>query len=115
MITIVNKGRDEAIVIMRGLSTDTKPTNVPNGSEFQCMDNGKTFPVKLVHWGNFGTMKAQYLLEVERLDRDRAGRPMTPLGEKLRYCLLLRHDFLTLLKRIRLRLRLLVKTGHMRP
>jgi hypothetical protein len=40
MITIVNKGRDEAIVIMRGLSTDTKPTNVPNGSEFLEMDTG---------------------------------------------------------------------------
>lgn len=46
MVTIVNKGRDEAIVKMRGLSTDlasNPPTNVPNGSEFQCMDNGKTF------------------------------------------------------------------------
>lgn len=42
MVTIVNKGRDEVIVKMRGLSTDNKPTNVPNGSEFQCMDNGKT-------------------------------------------------------------------------
>jgi hypothetical protein len=43
MITIVNKGRDEAIVIMRGLSTDTKPTNVPNGSEFLEMNTGKTY------------------------------------------------------------------------
>ena len=78
--------------------------------------NGRSFPVKLVHWGNFGTMKAQYLLEVERLERELAGKPpMTPLGERLRYGLLLRHDALTLLKRIRLRLRLLVKTGHMKP
>ena len=78
--------------------------------------DGRSFPVKLVHWGNFGTMKARYLLEVERLDRELAGKsPMTPLGERLRYGLLLRHDALTLLKRIRLRLRLLVKTGHMRP
>lgn len=77
--------------------------------------NGKTFPVKLVHWGNFGTMKAQYLLEVERLERDLAGKTTSPLRARLRYCLLLRHDFVTLLKRIRLRLRLLVKTGHMKP
>lgn len=42
MVTIVNKGRDEAIVKLRGLSTDSKPTNVPNGSEFLCMDNSKT-------------------------------------------------------------------------
>lgn len=34
---------------------------------------------------------------------------------KLRYCVLLRHDFLTLLKRIRLRLRLLIATGHSTP
>lgn len=77
---------------------------------------GKTFPVKLVHWGSFGAMKAQYRLEVLRLDRDLAGKPpLSQAGERLRYCLLLPHDFVTLLKRIRLRLRLLVKTGHMRP
>lgn len=72
---------------------------------------GKTFPVKLVHWGSFGTMKAQYLLEVERLERDMAGKPMDSLGAKLlygtglRYCTLLWHDGLTLLKRVRRRLR----------
>ena len=76
---------------------------------------GRSFPVKLVHWGNFGTMKAQYLLEAERLDRDLAGKPMKPLAAKLRYCLLLRHDGLTLLKRIRLRVRLLLSTGHSTP
>lgn len=43
MVTIVNKGRDEAIVIMRGLSTDDKPTNVPNGSEFLEMDTGSVY------------------------------------------------------------------------
>ena len=75
---------------------------------------GKTFPVKLVHWGSFGAMKAQYLLEVERLDRDLAGKPMRPLGARLRYCTLLWHDGLTLWKRVRRRLRLLIKTGQMR-
>ena len=43
MVTIVNKGRDEAIVKLRGLSTDSKPTNVPNGSEFMEMNTSKTF------------------------------------------------------------------------
>ena len=76
---------------------------------------GRTFPVKLVHWGNFGTMKAQYLLEVERLNRDLAGKPMKPLAAKLRYCLLLRHDAATLFKRLWLRARLLITTGHSKP
>ena len=76
--------------------------------------NGRSFPVKLVHWGSFGTMKAQYLLEVERLNRDLAGKPMTPLQAKLRYYTLLRHDAATLCKRVRRRLRLLIKTGQMR-
>lgn len=76
---------------------------------------GRVFPVKLVHWGNFGTMKAQYLLEVQRLDRDAAGKPLSSLSANLQYCFLLRHDFATLLKRIHLRIRLLVKTGHSRP
>ena len=40
---------------------------------------------------------------------------MKPLAAKLRYCLLLRHDGLTLLKRIRLRVRLLLSTGHSTP
>ena len=76
---------------------------------------GKSFPVKLVHWGNFGTMKAQYLLEIQRLNRDLEGNPMSPFAAKLRYCILLRHDFATLLKRIRLRVMLLIKTGHSKP
>ena len=76
---------------------------------------GEAYPVKLVHWGSFGTMKAQYLLEVQRLDRDLAGKPLSPLAARLLYCLLLRHDFATLLKRVRLRVRLFVKTGHSKP
>ena len=76
---------------------------------------GRTFPVKLVHWGNFGTMKAQYHLEVERLDRDLAGKTTSLFRAKFRYCILLWHDGLTLLKRIRLRIKLLIKTGHSRP
>lgn len=43
MITIVNKGLDEDYVKIRCLSTDTKPTNVPNGSEAFEMNTGKTF------------------------------------------------------------------------
>jgi hypothetical protein len=42
MITIANKGRDETFVKYRGLSTDTKPTDCPNGSEFFEMNTGKT-------------------------------------------------------------------------
>ena len=76
---------------------------------------GRTFPVKLVHWGNFGTMKAQYLLEVERLNRDLAGKPLSPFRARLRYCTLLRHDAATLFKRLWLRARLLITTGHSKP
>ncbi len=43
MVTIANKGRDETFVKYRGLSTDTKPTDCPNGSEFFEMNTGKTF------------------------------------------------------------------------
>ena len=80
----------------------------------------RAFPVKLVHWGNFGTMKAQYLLEVERLERDLAGkrldRPSARLlyGTGLRYALLLWHDGVTLLKRIHRRVRLFLKK-HLKP
>ena len=73
---------------------------------------GKAHAVKLIHWGNFGTMKAQYLLEVEKLNRSLAGKPMSSFGTKLlygtglRYSLLLWHDGATLLKRIRRRVKL---------
>lgn len=45
MITVVNKGRDEAIVKLRGLAADVSdaPTDVPNGSELFTMDDGKTY------------------------------------------------------------------------
>ena len=76
---------------------------------------GRTFPVKLVHWGNFGTMKAQYQLEVERLNRDLEGKTMSPFKSRLCYFILLRHDAATLFKRLWLRVRLLIKTGHSRP
>ena len=41
MVTIVNKGRDETIVKLRGLAADvaTAPTDVPNGSELFTMDD----------------------------------------------------------------------------
>lgn len=76
---------------------------------------GRTFPVKLVHWGNFGTMKAQYMLEVERLDRDLAGKQQNTLAARLlyhtplRYTTLLWHDGITLIKRIRFRARQLLR------
>lgn len=76
---------------------------------------GKVIPVKLVHWGNFGSMKAQYLLEVERLDRWLEGKTTTAWQAKFRYVTLLWHDGLTLIKRIQLRIKLLFTTGHMRP
>lgn len=76
---------------------------------------GRTFPVKLVHWGNFGTMKARYHLEVKRLDRDLAGKPISAFGAKLRYVAMLWRDGLTLLRRIRLRLKLLITTGNSKP
>ena len=68
-------------------------------------NRGKIIPVKLVHWGNFGTMKAQYLLEALRLKRDLQGKFTSRLGAKLRYLLLLRYDCATLVKRINRRLR----------
>jgi hypothetical protein len=43
MVTIANKGRDETFVKYRGLSTDDKPTDCPNGSEFLEIDTGKTY------------------------------------------------------------------------
>lgn len=76
---------------------------------------GRTFPVKLVHWGNFGTMKAQYHLEVEQLYRDMAGKTRSFYWKKLRYYTLLWRDALTFLKRIRLRIKLLITTGNSRP
>lgn len=82
---------------------------------------GKLRPVKLVHWGNFGTMKAFYLYEVERMDRASAGMAMDSRYAKLlygkrglRYYFLLWHDGVTLLKRIRRRLKLYLKTGRPR-
>lgn len=83
--------------------------------------NGRTFPVKLVHWGSFGTMKARYYLEIETLNRALAGEPVEALvgkplyGKRLRYFFLLWHDVVTLYRRLRLRAKLLITTGHMRP
>ena len=75
---------------------------------------GKELPVRLVHWGNFGTMKAQYLSEVRRLRRDLAGKPNTSLLDRLCYILLLPHDALTLWKRICRRLKLLYSTRQVK-
>lgn len=43
MVSVINKGRNEAILKLRGLSTDDKPVNVPNGSEFFEMDTKATY------------------------------------------------------------------------
>lgn len=40
---MITNNTDYSIQRLRGLSTDTKPVNVPNGSEFREMDTGKDF------------------------------------------------------------------------
>ena len=37
---MITRNTDYSIQRLRGLSTDTKPTDVPNGSEFREMDTG---------------------------------------------------------------------------
>lgn len=43
MISEVGKGRDVAVAVFRGLSTDDKPTNVANGAEFLEIDTGDIY------------------------------------------------------------------------
>ena len=40
---MITRNADYSIQHLRGLSTDAKPTDVPNGSEFREMDTGKKF------------------------------------------------------------------------
>lgn len=40
---MITRNTDYSIQRLRGLSTDNKPVNVPNGSEFREMDTGKKF------------------------------------------------------------------------
>lgn len=40
---MITRNADYSIQRLRGLSTDTKPVNVPNGSRFREMDTGKEF------------------------------------------------------------------------
>lgn len=40
---MITRNTDYSIQRLRGLSMDTKPTDVPNGSEFREMDTGKKF------------------------------------------------------------------------
>ena len=40
MVTDISKGRLFSVPMFRGLSTDDKPMDVPNGSEFYEMDTG---------------------------------------------------------------------------
>ena len=66
------RNTDYTIQRLRGLSTDTKPTDVPNGSEFREMDTGKTLctmrssvigrsSIKGWRWGGgSGTMKVTF-------------------------------------------------------
>lgn len=40
---MITRNTEYSIQRLRGLSTDTKPTDVPNGSEFREMYTGKDF------------------------------------------------------------------------
>jgi hypothetical protein len=52
MVTEISKGRDSTVPVFVGLSTDTKPTDVDNGSEFRALDTGKLyyFDAENVEW-----------------------------------------------------------------
>jgi hypothetical protein len=52
MVTDISKGRDSTVPVFVGLSTDTKPTDVDNGSEFREFDTGKLyyFDAENVEW-----------------------------------------------------------------
>ena len=68
-------------------------------------------PILLIHWGNFGTMKAFYLFECAKLCRKASGMPEKGFGWfllyrcRLLYALLHVHDLITLGKRIRRRIK----------
>ena len=71
---------------------------------------GKWEQVSLIHWGNFGTMKAFYLFECAKMRRKACGKPEKGLGWfllyrcKLLYVLLHICDLITLGKRIKRRI-----------
>ena len=71
---------------------------------------GQWRPILLIHWGNFGTMKAFYLFECAKMHRKAAGKPEKGLGWfllyrcKLLYVLLHICDLITLGKRIKRRI-----------
>ena len=77
--------------------------------------HGVWSPAILIHWGNFGTMKAFYLSEAAKVRWKLRGKTTTgPLWTllfrcKLLYCLLLVCNLVTLGKRIRRRVRILLK------
>ena len=69
-------------------------------------------PIKLIHWGNFGTMKAFYLTEASKARRLLKGKPPKGLvwtvlyRWKLMYYALHVCDLITLWKRIKRRIRI---------
>ena len=73
--------------------------------------NGEWRPIILIHWGSFGAMKAFYLFEAAKVKRKLSGQPnkgaaWTVLYRwKLLYCLLHVCDLVTLVKRIKRRVR----------
>jgi hypothetical protein len=75
-------------------------------------------PIILVHWGNFGTMKAFYLTEASAARRKLKGKPEKGLAWtilyrwKILYCLLHICDLATMVKRLNRRIR--KKLKHIR-
>ena len=73
--------------------------------------NGVWKPIRLIHWGNFGTMKAFYLVEAAAAHRKLLGKPAKGLAWivlyrwKLLYYVLHICDLVTLGKRIRRRIK----------
>lgn len=69
-------------------------------------------PIILIHWGNFGTMKAFYLFESAKARRKLAGKPEKGIAWALLYRMKLLYyalhicDFITLFKRVRRRIRI---------
>ena len=68
--------------------------------------NGVWRPIRMIHWGNFGTMKAFYLFEACAARRKLRGKPAKGLAWtllyrwKLLYCVLHVCDLVTLGKRV---------------
>ena len=76
---------------------------------------GEWRPVKMIHWGNFGTMKAFYLFEAAKAKRKLEGKPENGLAWTLSYRLKLKYyalhvcDLITLWKRVKRRVKIRLK------